>query len=142
MLAYNSGDMNAKRRKTSPEQSDGITFEFYVQRMLRIGNCSLKVRNFDDNTEISINPKAKPKLFQFTTNKDHGIKSESFKKFLRMLQEEKWIRCSKEVAFIFVVPQDRVKEFKKQKYKTEADGVDSKPTKELLDVKQYVMRLI
>ncbi|KAF9898308.1 hypothetical protein BX616_004217 [Lobosporangium transversale] len=120
--------------------------------MLRIGNCSLKVRNFDDNTEISINPKAKPKvnffstlnryLFQFTTNKDHGIKSESFKKFLRMLQEEKWIRCSKEVAFIFVVPQDRVKEFKKQKYKTEADGVDSKPTKELLDVKQYVMRLI
>ncbi|KAF9899309.1 hypothetical protein BX616_003105 [Lobosporangium transversale] len=78
-------------------------------------------------------------LIQVTTNKDHGIKSESLKALLKSMREKKWIRSSKEVAIIFVVPQDQTKEFKKQNFKTETDGVDPKPTKELLDVKQYIM---
>ncbi|ORY96115.1 hypothetical protein BCR41DRAFT_375759 [Lobosporangium transversale] len=78
-------------------------------------------------------------LLQVTTNKDHGIKSKPFKAFLKSMRENKWIHSSEEVALIFVVPQDQIKEFKKQNFKTGTNRVDSKATKELLDVKQYIM---
>ncbi|KAF9896112.1 hypothetical protein BX616_008102, partial [Lobosporangium transversale] len=69
-------------------------------------------------------------LLQITTNKKHGIKSENFKKLLKTLQDKKWISSSDEIAFIFVVPQDMVEEFKKQTYRTGADRVDPTPTRQ------------
>ncbi|ORZ04326.1 hypothetical protein BCR41DRAFT_425991 [Lobosporangium transversale] len=78
-------------------------------------------------------------LLQVTTSKDHGIKSKPFKVLLKSMRKNKWIHSSKEVAFIFVVPQDMVEEFKEQAYRTGADRVDPKPTNKLKNIKQYVL---
>ncbi|KAF9198323.1 hypothetical protein BGZ49_000879 [Haplosporangium sp. Z 27] len=78
-------------------------------------------------------------LLQITTNVNHGIKSESFKALLKTLEEKEWIRSEKDVVLIFVVPKAKAEEYKKQTFRIGANRVDPKPTKQLSNIKQYVL---